>query len=241
MDNRDLEAIRADDALIDRLAGGAPVQDADEETTKLLAQLRDEVRADAPEPPTFLAGEEEHRRSRPWAAGFLGAAAASMVIAIGGIAVHQSGVIDGPDDEVIVALSGKLDEAQAASDSGDANAVRRFLVQARSILSGLAEQRNAEIANNHHQAPVTETQTVTAQPEAPRERPEPHLAENPPAPEPETETVTVVSTETVTATVEAPEPRRRIFETLRPDPEPEVIPSYVGGAEDPTASSTTGE
>lgn len=257
MAERELDAVREEDRLLDALGAGAEGSD---ELTRMLADLRDEVRSDAPPAPVFLAGSgaddaddatrasdaacasgaaasagagrasgtptggrhaavtdlSERRRGRPWLAGLVGAAAATMLIACSGLALNATGVLDrGQDQQALVELAGTLDQMEAASNSGDEETARRLLLEARELIAGM-EGRTAETATERLERTISEKVTETPETSKP-EKPSAKSSE-PTRPEASTETVTETSTVVITTTVPGGSPQPPSQPTSEPTP-----------------------
>lgn len=118
------------------------------------------------------------RRVSPWLSGLIGAAAATVVCVGTGAALFEGSAAD--EDTTVVELATTLDELEVASESGDADAARDLLEQARGLVATMKE-REQRAAREGAAATVTETvteaTTVSAE-EVSTERPEP---EQPPA------------------------------------------------------------
>lgn len=235
MAERELDAVREEDRLLDALGAGAEGSD---ELTRMLADLRDEVRSDAPPAPVFLAGSadgaatasgaptggrhaavsdlSERRRNRPWLAGLVGAAAATLVIAGSGLALNATGVLDrGQDQQALVELAGTLDQMEEASNSGDEETARRLLLEARELIAGM-EGRTAETATERLERTISEKATETPGTSAAEKTSE--KSGEPTRPETATETVTETSTLVITTTVPGGAPVPPSQPTSEPTP-----------------------
>ena len=234
MAERELDAVREEDRLLDALGAGAEGSD---ELTRMLADLRDEVRSDAPPAPVFLAGSagasrasgaptggrhavvsdlSERRRNRPWLAGLVGAAAATLVIACSGLALNATGVLDrGQDQQALVELAGTLDQMEEASNSGDEETARRLLLEARELIAGM-EGRTAETATERLERTISEKATEPPETSAAEKTSE--KSGEPTRPETATETVTETSTLVITTTVPGGAPVPPSRPTSEPTP-----------------------
>lgn len=227
MDKRDLERVRADDELVDWLAAGHGSPEAtDDEVAGLLAQLRDEARADMPPAPEYLAGPPEPRRG--WVAGLIGAAAATLIIAVSGVVLQTTGLIGGQRDQaMIVAPASTLGQLQDASANGDKDAAQRLLDEAQKLVDGIKDKNSAQAANGRLQRSIPTTVTVTQTPE-PGDGTDDAPAPVPPEPSPETLTVTQIMV--VTTTVAPPAATVEPQLTSSPDAAP-ATPSGSRAAE----------
>lgn len=122
------------------------------------------------------------RRVSPWLSGLIGAAAATVACVGTGAVLFGSGAAD--EDTTVVELATTLDELEVASESGDADAARDLLEQARGLVATIQE-RERRAARDGASATVTETvteSTTVPAKEASTERPAPEQA--PPAQQP---------------------------------------------------------
>ncbi|TSD91961.1 hypothetical protein ELY17_05850 [Corynebacterium sp. SY003] len=136
----------------------------DPSATALLA-LRKEILTDVPPPPTLaqlgitdasgsvsepLAGAKSRRYRGFFSAALMGAAAATFVIAGGGLAIHSAQqdsalyglrqVLFGDQEshEDVIQLASTLDQVRELNAAGDTEGVQRLLTQAQSIVDNLA-------------------------------------------------------------------------------------------------------
>lgn len=176
-----------DDALIDELARGVDPSSGTDPLAAALLALKDDVDRPMPAPPavgqepatvTSLDDARARRRptSNPWVAGLVGAAAASTVILGTGAAVLSAE--NSSNETTMVELATTLDELEAASESGDEDAARELLEQARGLLASIKIRESRHGGGHATPAPaprtVTATTTVSEVPEAttrPHEQP----------------------------------------------------------------------
>lgn len=207
-----LRALFDDDATIDAIGRGVT---PDDELGQLLASLRDEARAPhAPFDPATILGTQQtdhapeqqvdelsarrsaregtrRRGKKPMSAptaGVIGAAAASIVMAIGGLAFL--GPANSAQDAAVVELASTLEEIDTKAGEGDMDATRSLLAEARNLVAEL-DRREPRIIREEKSTPETApTSTSTSEASSPSPQPEPE----PVAPVTVTETVTVTRT-----------------------------------------------
>lgn len=201
-----------DDVLLDALARGEDPSRGTDPLAGVLLGLRQDVERPMPEPPQ-LPGEhstgindgvgggangdnvvslEEARQKRyrtnPWVAGLVGAAAASVVV------VGAGSVLYTPQDTggtTMVELATTLDEMEAAADSGDEEAARELLEQARLIVASMNDGKESKSGGRGEPVVVTVTRKLAptkpaqepANPSAPAD-PKPETAAPNPNPNP---------------------------------------------------------
>lgn len=234
-----LRALFDDDAALDAIGRG---HTPDDELGQLLASLRDDARAPhAPFNSDVIAdaqhgedaaglpadelserrGRSGRRTRKPMSApvaGVIGAAAASIVMAIGGFAFL--GPAQSAQEARVVELASTLEEIDSKAGEGDMDATRSLLAEARNLVAEL-DRRDGRAERDEKPTTQTSTSTPTST--------EPESAEKkePAAPPTVTETVTV--THTVTPSP-APQPGPA---SSMPAPRPQTSPSAS-----PTATPT---
>lgn len=194
MSERRGDPVKSDDLFLDALARGEDPSRGSDPLAGLLLGLREDVERPMPDAPQ-LPGEheggadvvslDEARKKRyatnPWVAGLVGAAAASVAI-VGAGSVLYSPMNKG--ETTMVELATTLDELEAASESGDADATRDLLEQARLLLASINETKVPRLGPSGDPVVVTVTRNVTTTKTAP-EPPQPSTAV-PAEPRPET-------------------------------------------------------
>lgn len=139
------------DAFFDALARGEDPSAGSDDVAGLLLALKDDVERPMPEPPSIELGDASRARMNPWAAGLIGAAAASAAI-IGTGAMLYEPAPGGHDDTTMIELATTLDELEVARESGDDEAARGLIEQARGLV--------ASMKNAPRDAGATATKTV---------------------------------------------------------------------------------
>lgn len=256
-----------DDAFLTDLAAGAGPEPGEDELADLFRELRGEVEAPAPAPPTLAslglpgAGSGEAgdnvvslaSRRRPrfgfgMVSGFIGAAAATLVIAAGGAAVYNaepgsplwgmSKSIFG-DRAAVVELAGALDEMDDYAETGDVEGLRALLNDARDLL---AEDRgeDREAPRPPAAAPEARTTTATATVSAePRATPEAEPAPRERETVVETETLVETTRERVTETATQTQTQTRTTTTtVTVVPQVPIEPAPVPTSAQPTPTAT---
>lgn len=262
------EVLGQDDAFLTDLAAGAGPEPGKDELADLFRELRGEVESQQPAPPTLAslglppaaAGDnvvslDSHRRPRfgvGLISGFIGAAAATLVIAAGGAAVYNaepgsplwgmSKSLFG-DRAAVVELAGALDEMDDYAETGDVEGLRALLNDAR---ERLAEDRGEEPAAPRPPAAAPEARTTTATATVSAEP----RATPPAAPEPreretvvETETLVETTRETITETATQTQTRTAtttvtVVPQVPIEPAPVPVPTSVQPT--PTTTPNTG-
>ncbi|MDO5099632.1 MAG: hypothetical protein Q4D85_12905 [Corynebacterium sp.] len=186
-----LDELAATDAFLTELSHGVDPTDGADPIADLLLQLRDEVYAPMPAAPVIETAAESDtpaphtiadnpdvidlasRRNRGMgriASGFIGAAAATLIIAGGGSAVlsaKEGSVLyplqqqlfgATPSHKAVVELAGKLEEANNLTANGDVAGAQEILEQAQAMVNKLGAKEEAESVKKE---PSTETQTST--------------------------------------------------------------------------------
>ncbi|WJY96847.1 hypothetical protein [Corynebacterium fournieri] len=168
-----MEDFAESDAFFDALALGDDPSAGTDPLAAALLDLKDDV--DRPMPPApQLAGAGEaaanvasldaaraarpKRRVSPWLSGLIGAAAATVVCVGTGAALFDQGGSE--QDTTVVELATTLDELEAANQSGDAEAARTLLEQARELVASM-KGREQRADNGGEAATVTKTVTDT--------------------------------------------------------------------------------
>lgn len=246
-----LQPLVDDDVFLTALSEGTDPSDGADPLAALLLEMRSEVERQMPPAPVIDGGEAEggvvdlgedqkrHRAPGPLVSGFIGAAAATAVLAGTGAALYNAtpdSPLWGPSTALfgerasVVELASTLDELEVASEKGDVAGTRDLLNQARSLIDALGAPRaqtDERMPAEPAPTPVTVTVTQTEQRPAAEKTPEPsNAAPEPAEPAPAvTQTQTLVQTQTVTVTVTQPPAQPAASDT----PEPEA-PSPVAGA-----------
>ncbi|WIM68163.1 hypothetical protein QP027_01830 [Corynebacterium breve] len=218
-----------DDAFLTALSQGEDPSDGGDQLAELLLELRTDVEKQMP-PAPIIEGVDEapqvislaharRRKTSPWLAGLVGAAAATTVVAGSGAVLYSaepgtplwevSAAVFG-DRTAAVELASTLDEMQVAADNGDIGETRELLDQARIIVSELKDPKgdNKKVANEQDEVKkpskssrtvttVTTTVEKTAEPTARSEAPKSEENE----PKEAAETITEKSPTSVTVTV----------------------------------------
>lgn len=233
-----LEPLVDDDAFLTALSRGTDPSDGDDELAALLLELRENVERQMPPAPLIegadeapavisLAARRRARNGRPFLAGLLGAAAATLVIAGSGSLLY-SATPDSPlwglsstlfsDRAAVVELAGTLEEIDSRAAEGDMDGTRQLLDEARRVLQDLQNTpADRPVQQPAPRAPgVTATTTVILPGEPGSAAPE--------APVTETVTETTVRTETATATATVTETVSPSPAPLRPNPLPVPVP-----------------
>ncbi|MBC3185976.1 hypothetical protein H7347_05210 [Corynebacterium sp. zg-331] len=240
-DPREQRELEFSDAFLTELSRGVDRSEGTDELAGMLLELRGEVDRPLPSAPRLEAQVVElssRRRSRPFFAGLVGAAAATLVIAGSGAMLLNAGpnsplyglstTLFPRQDPVhdVVELAGTLEEMDSLAERGDMDGVRLLIEQARLMAKDM--EAAAKVAQNRapaeaatpvdgnsggaKNATVTVTTTVPGAAAQPAPRPEGQQpsppSDKPAATEPQA-TVTETNTVTVTTTVVAtPEPIR---------------------------------
>lgn len=161
-----------DDAFLDALSSGVDPSDGSDPLAAALLGLKQDVDRPMPAAPTVIPVapvapvaslddvRARRRTANPWVAGVVGAAAASVAIVGTGAAVY--GTQSSANETTMVELATTLDELEAANQSGDMEAARSLLEQARGLMAGIKmrEARNGEDVVQPAPRTVTETTTV---------------------------------------------------------------------------------
>ncbi|WP_115685248.1 hypothetical protein [Corynebacterium senegalense] len=209
-----LQPLIDDDAFLTALSRGEDPSGGSDELAGLFLELRSEVEAQMPPAPEVEGAEvaslddapSRRHRTSPWAAGLIGAAAATVLVAGTGAALYGAAPgspLWGPasavfgDRAAVVELASTLDELEAANNSGDEDAARGLLEQAQLLMGSIkpgaaSHERRGESGTTSVTVTERTTTRSTKQPQAP--------APASPTAAPQ-ETVTERVTETVTVTV----------------------------------------
>lgn len=238
-----LQPLMDDDAFLTALSRGTDPSGGDDELAALFLELREDVEKQMPPAPLIegadegptvipLASRRRARKGRPFLAGLLGAAAATLAIAGSGSMLYNA-TPDSPlwglssavfsDRAAVVELAGTLEEIDSRAAEGDMDGTRQLLEEARRVLR---ELQNAPAESPAQQeaprAPgVTATTTVVRPGEPGSVAPEaPPATETVTETDVRTETVTATTTARATATTTA-----TVTETppLRPNPLPAPV------------------
>lgn len=195
--------VGADDAFLDALSRGEDPTGGADPLAGLLLGLRAEAErpmpaapdvlgaplADAPDAPASLDAARAAKSSRaaksrrsmnPWAAGLIGAAAASALVVGSGAALYNAtpgSPLWGPATAVFgdrtraVELASTLQQIEVASQEGDTEHLNALLEQARSLVNAMnrpgGNARGGEDASESMRNLPTVTVTVTAVPAQP--------------------------------------------------------------------------
>lgn len=224
--------VAATDAFLDALARGEDPSNGGDPLAALLLDLKTEIdrpiasdhvftpgRASGPSQPTSLDAARQRREQRgvrpggkkarkhgmsPWAAGLVGAAAASTVLAGAGAALYNAtpdSALWGPATTVFgeraaaVELATTLKQLEVAKQEGDEDHANELLRQARELVETMKAPAQASREGTEGRGSTSTTAEPT----------------------PKTTTVTV----TVTTTPEAPEPEPSQEPTQQPTPAPQ--------------------
>lgn len=243
-----LQPLADDDAFLTELSLGNDPSKGEDGLAALLLELRDDVNRQMPPAPVIegadeqpallsLDAERKRRRVSPFFSGLVGAAAATLVIAGGGVAIHNAGPgsplygmnqeIFGDDAPDMVELASTLDAIEDSAAKGDLENTRKLLKDARKQLrerEALAEDAAARASR----APRTVTETSTPKPVTTTVAPQPERSEP--------STVTSVETTTVTETLLV-NPTEPTAETPLPSEpvNPTEAPSEPGAGDTPTS------
>lgn len=231
-----LQPLVDDDAFLTELSLGNDPSKGDDPLAALLLELRDDVNRQMPPAPVIEGADQEpavisldnvrkRRRVSPLFSGLVGAAAATLVIAGGGAAIHNAGPgsplygmnqqLFGADNPDMVELASTLDAIEDSAAKGDIDNTRKLLDDAR---KQLREKESRQGTSDTSRAPRTVTETETAKPVTTTVVPEPAAPS----------VVTSVETSVVTETVVVA-PTEPIVETPVPLPTEGVIPTDVPG------------
>lgn len=225
-----LQSLVDDDAFLTELSLGKDPSQGKDELAGLLLELRGDVDKPTPNAPELEGGgaavsslsAARARRRRPLMHGFVGAAAATLMIAGSGTVIFNAGpdsplsgvhdAVFGSGDSESVELAGKLEEINSRVDSGDMDGTRQLLEEARKLVrhEEAAEISEEVLAKKPPAERVTATVTQQAEPSAP---PAPAPAQEPEIGQPQAAepkaaaplaaqaaTVTVTATETAYVT-----------------------------------------
>ena len=215
-DATQVEHVNDTDAFLDALGRGVDPSDGEDPLAGLFLELRAEVEQPMPDAPNVehvsapkltaidggrteatttrrtSGGSAPRKQMNPWAAGLIGAAAASAMVVGGGVAFldleQDSALLEtstsmSPNNTAAIELASTLEEIQVASQGGDADYLEQLLIQARELADAMA-------ANGANTQPAEEHVKREEKPAEP-----PHTV---------TETVTVAVTVTQTETVKQP-------------------------------------
>ncbi|AWB83428.1 hypothetical protein [Corynebacterium liangguodongii] len=233
-----------DDRFLTELSRGVDPSEGSDPLAAALLELRADVDEPMPAAPEFdLPPAPASRRGPgPLAAGLMGAAAATVIVAGSGAALYNAqpgSALWGPSSQVfgergnVVELASTLDELKIASESGDREASRSLLEQARDLVQSMGSPARPEAQADS----VTVTHTVTAP--APQPAPAEPAEPSAPAPSSPAPTETVTQTLTVTATVTATPAARPSEPTSAQASEPTTAPA-AGESGTPSSSAAPG-
>lgn len=227
-----LQSLVDDDAFLTELSLGKDPSQGKDELAGLLLELRGDVDKPMPKAPELEGGDggaavsslsaARARRRRPLMHGFVGAAAATLMIAGSGTVIFNAGpdsplsgvhdAVFGSGDAESVELAGKLEEINSRVDAGDMDGTRQLLEEARKLVrhKEATEESGEVLAKKAPAERVTATVTQQAEPSAP---PAPAPAQEPEIGQPQAAepraaaplaaqaaTVTVTATETAYVT-----------------------------------------
>ncbi len=203
-----LDELLLDDDFLTQLSRGTDPSGGTDPLAELLLSLQDEVNADMPAAPTLeelgvvlpvvadaepetggvidLGAERKKRRGpSKIASAFIGAAAATLLIAAGGSAIYaakEGSVLYGlnqqlfgatTDQAAVVELASKLEEANSLTKSGDVEGAREILAEAQALVDQLhakespAVQPKPEKTQSVQSSPTTVTVTATPENQEP--------------------------------------------------------------------------
>lgn len=167
-----MDDILASDAFIDALSRGDDPSAGHDPLAAALLDLKAEVDQPMTPAPQLAADEApqtkqvasldvarerkaKKRQVSPWLSGLIGAAAATVVCVGTGAALFDNSGAN--EDTTVVELATTLDELEAANQTGDAEAARTLLEQARGLVNTMKERERA----SRNGEPMTVTKTVT--------------------------------------------------------------------------------
>lgn len=184
----DLGDVAASDAFLDSLSRGQDPSSGSDPLAGVLLALKDDVERPMPEAPNVASQTDitPRRRMNPWVSGLIGAAAASVAIVGAGTVLYNPAPTPG-DDTTMVELATTLDELEVARETGDEEAAKGLLEQARHLVAEMnREQKNGgSTGASRTSAPartVTVTTTASSVPEAPSQAPANPAPEQSPTP-----------------------------------------------------------
>ena len=201
-DATQVEHVNDTDAFLDALGRGVDPSDGEDPLAGLFLELRAEVEQPMPDAPSVehvsapkltainggrteattkrrtSGGSAPRKQMNPWAAGLIGAAAASAMVVGGGVAFldleQDSALLEtstsmSPNNTAAIELASTLEEIQVASQGGDADYLEQLLIQARELAEAMAaDGANTQPAEEHvkreekpAEPPHTVTETVT--------------------------------------------------------------------------------
>lgn len=240
--NEALNELIADDVFLTQISRGADPSDGADPLADLLLSLRDEISADMPAAPTLEelgvnpteadkepadsvidlgAKRAKRRRFGTLTSGFIGAAAATLLIAGCGSAIYaakegsvlyglKQQVFKSTDHAAVVELASKLEEANSLTKSGDVEGAKEVLAEVQDLVSQLnAGKQAAAQPKPEKTQPQAATTTVTVTEAAPTQEP---------------------ITTTVTVTVEPAAPIVAPPQVQNPQPSTSVEPPSDGGS-----------
>lgn len=170
-----MDDILASDAFIDALSRGDDPSAGHDPLANALLDLKAEVDQPMPTAPQLDAASQaqpvasldearEHKAKKrqvsPWLSGLIGAAAATVVCVGAGVALFDS--FGANQDTTVVELATTLDELEAANETGDAEAARTLLEQARGLVTTMKERERAGRGGEAVTVTKTVTDTTTA-------------------------------------------------------------------------------
>lgn len=169
-----MEEFAESDAFIDALSLGDDPSGGTDPLAAALLELKADIDRPMPEAPQLdaldpapeagrsvtsldSARARRKRQVSPWLAGLIGAAAATVVCVGTGSVLFDRGA---QEDTTMVELATTLDELEVASKSGDEEATRQLLEQARGLVATMKE-REQRPGKGGQAATVTKTVTDT--------------------------------------------------------------------------------
>lgn len=179
----DLGDVAASDAFLDTLSHGQDPSAGTDPLAGVLLALKDDVERPMPETPSVATAPDAapRRRMSPWVSGLIGAAAASAAIVGGGALFYNPGPAPA-DETTMVELATTLDQLEVARESGDQEAAKGLLEQARQLVAEMnREQKSGGSTGGPSSSAAARTVTVTTTASSVPEAPAPAPAN--PAPE----------------------------------------------------------
>lgn len=200
------ESVGKTDAFLDALARGEDPSGGKDPLAALFLELRDEVERPMPDAPQLsqapelasIGGGVSHpKRMNPWAAGLLGAAAASALLVGTGMALFHAtpdSPLWGPSTAVFkdraaaIELASTLEEIEVASQEGDADYLAQLVNQARALVDSMvpagssADGRDNGLPREGNPADASRTITVTVTVTPTEAAPQPPVSTQPATP-----------------------------------------------------------
>lgn len=181
------EDLMETEAFIAELSRGEDPSGGTDPLAGLLLALRDDVERPAPAAPSVSQQDRgaevvsldqaraKRYRTNPWVAGLVGAAAASVAIVGAGSMLYTPE----PSGTTMVELASTLDDLEAANKSGDEEAARTLLDQARLLIDEMNHNSGKISRRVGETLTVTKTATTTKAPTSAAPTPSPASASEP--------------------------------------------------------------